>query len=208
MRLFDTDRWQRLGRKIEQNTMMTDGSDNRAGRENLDCEKHGSQVMLEAPRLLFSETEQQQNHEHPEEATQGGLTQQHLTPNQPIINSLAKRKKSLERKIWKKAFFTEPERVPIWFVVSEHTDRVHLCVCVHDMRLLPNETRLNCSVKQVDVFVAWEKLTWFLEKYMRNHEGEDEFGDATSKTMSPALREKTKEVLRNFVLPDALIDDA
>ena len=200
---FDTDRWQRLGRKIEQNTMMTDGSDNRDGRENLDCEKHGSQVMLEAPRLLFSETEQQQNHEHPEEATQGGLTQQHLTPNQPIINSLAKRKKSLERKIWKKAFFTEPERVPIWFVVSEHTDRVHL----HDMRLLPNETRLNCSVKQVDVFVAWEKLTWFLEKYMRNHEGEDEFGDATSKTMSPALREKTKEVLRNFVLPDALIDD-
>ena len=101
---FDTDRWQRLGRKIEQNTMMTDGSDNRDGRENLDCEKHGSQVMLEAPRLLFSETEQQQNHEHPEEATQGGLTQQHLTPNQPIINSLAKRKKSLERKIWKRHF--------------------------------------------------------------------------------------------------------
>ena len=203
---FDTDRWQRLGRKIEQNTMMTDGSDDRDGRENLDCDEHGSQVMLEAPQVLFSETEQQQQHEHLEtEATQVcGLTQTqtHPTPNESGIKSLVKRKRSLETKIRKKSFFTEPERVPIWFVVSEHTDRVHL----HDMRLLPNETRLNCSVKQVDVFVAWDKLTKFLERYRRGQE-EDEVRDVTCKTMSPALREKTRELLRNFVLPDALIDD-
>ncbi|CAL6287195.1 unnamed protein product [Bathycoccus prasinos] len=203
---FDTDRWQRLGRKIEQNTMMTDGSDDRDGRENLDCDEHGSQVMLEAPQVLFSETEQQQQHEHLEtEATQVcGLTQTqtHPTPHESGIKSLVKRKRSLETKIRKKSFFTEPERVPIWFVVSEHTDRVHL----HDMRLLPNETRLNCSVKQVDVFVAWDKLTKFLERYRRGQE-EDEVRDVTCKTMSPALREKTRELLRNFVLPDALIDD-
>lgn len=206
---FDTDRWQRLGRKIEQNTMMTDGSDDRDGRENLDCDQHGSQVMLEAPQILFSETEQQQSKLPETEGTQAdGMSKvqtQTPAPRKSIVNSVAKRKKSLETKIRKKSFFTEPERVPIWFVVSEHTDRVHL----HDMRLLPNETRLNCSVKQVDVFVAWDKLTKFIESYRRDHDDHDENEekDITCKNMSPALRKKTRELLRNFVLPDALIED-
>ena len=187
-----TDRWQRLGRKL--NKHDDDGWFGQPWRSwKFRCEKHGSQVMLERRAFIFwdgTATEPRTRRSYARR-----IDQQHLTPNQPIINSLAKRKKSLEEDL-KKAFFTEPERVPICPVVSEHTDRVHL----HDMRLLPNETRLNCSVKQADVCClgktgACRKIyaqSWRWRRIWRCHD----------KTMSPALREKTK-YLRNFVLPDA-----
>lgn len=221
---FDDNRWQRLALQIEKNTMMTDGEEERDGRENLNVDKTGSISLLEAPAILFNEDTEKQTQHNPNDETQTLTQATASTQKTPFTQSAPKKPLgSSEKRKLKASFFTEPERVPIWFVVSEHTDRVHL----HDMRLLPNETRLNCSVKQVDVLVAWEKLTKFLERHYRSSSSSPSLNDGNIKeeenvivdnnkndeneinvkTMSVALREKTKEILSNFVLPDALIND-